>query len=166
MSDAVESSVDEANEQLTEEASSESSGESASSDESTGDEQEAAGSDSASDETETASGGTFSLGGVSRSLGGVFGTTSALLNGVTDAESAEAALPRLERASGTLDDVAAQYENAPESARGPLQGVIDDGLARIRPLIDTVMTREGVASVLSPVVEPMLETLQGLSEAD
>ena len=107
----------------------------------------------------------FSLGGVSRSLGGVFGTTSVLLNGVTDAESAEAAAPRLEQASGTLEEVAAQYENAPESARQPLKRVIDDGLARIRPLVDTVMTREGVGPVLSPIVEPMLETLQGMSDA-
>ena len=105
----------------------------------------------------------FSLGGVSRSLGGVFGTASAVLNGVTDAESAEAAVPRLEKASGTLDEVAAQFDNAPESARGPLQRVVDNGLARLRPLVDTVLTRDGVGPVLSPVVEPMVEKLQGLS---
>jgi len=106
----------------------------------------------------------FSLGSVSRQLGGVFGTTSALLNSVTDAESAEKAAPRLEEASGQLDEVASMYGNAPESAKGALQRVVDRGVARIRPLADSVLTRDGVGPVLSPIVEPMLETLQGLGE--
>ena len=139
-------------------------GESASSDQEAASESDATSEEGSS--SNAASGESFSLGGISRSLGGVFGTTSALLSGVTDAESAEAAVPRLEEASSTLDDIAAQYENAPESARGPLQRVIDNGLARIRPTVDTVMTREGVGPVLSPVVDPMLETLQSLADAD
>ena len=113
--------------------------------------------------TATASAGAFDLGGISRRFGGVFGSTSAILNGVTDAESAEKAAPRLERTSADLDEIAALYEEAPESARGPLKRVIDSGIARVQPLADSVLTRDGVGPVLGPIVEPMMETLQGLS---
>lgn len=105
----------------------------------------------------------FNLAGVSRKLGGVFGTTSAVLGGVTNAESAEKALPRLTSASDSLTELAGMVGDAPESAQGPLSRVIDNGLARVQPLVDTVMTRDGVGEVLAPVLEPMMETLSGLS---
>ncbi len=110
----------------------------------------------------TAERGSFSLAGISRKLGSVFGTTSTVLAGVDDEASAQKALPQLESASATLAEVAASYADVPEGAKAPLNGVITKGIARLKPLVDTKLTKEGVGSILTPVVAPMLETLEGL----
>ena len=62
-----------------------------------------------------------------------------------------------------LDDVAASLNDAPESAKSALKGVISSGIARVIPLADTALAKDGVGPVLAPVVEPMLETLNGLA---
>lgn len=110
----------------------------------------------------TAERGSFSLAGISRKLGSVFGTATTVLANVDDEESAQKALPRLESASETLTEVAASYANVPEAAKVPLGKVITKGLARLKPMADTTLTKEGVGSVLTPVIAPMLDTLQGL----
>ncbi|MEE9320272.1 MAG: DUF937 domain-containing protein [Granulosicoccus sp.] len=109
--------------------------------------------------TSTIQRGSFSLGAMGRKLGGVFGTTTAVLSGVTDAESAQSALPKLQTAGSDLDEVFAQFELVPESARGALGKVVDNGISRIKPIADTVLTKEGVGDVLTPVIGPMLEKL-------
>ncbi|MFK7892999.1 MAG: hypothetical protein AB8B63_19445, partial [Granulosicoccus sp.] len=119
----------------------------------------ASGETQASTSFTTVSGGSMGLADISRKLGSVFGTTSAALTDVTDEASAQAALPQLESASNSLTDVAASYSELPDSAKGLLSRVIDGGINRIKPLAEKALTQEGVGDVLSPVVEPMLETL-------
>lgn len=106
----------------------------------------------------------FDLGGVSRQLGGVIGTTSTVLSSVTNEASATAALPTLEEARSSLEGLAETLGSAPESAKGPMQRVISNGVARLQPLADTALTKAGVGPVLSPVVEPILEMMKSLAE--
>ena len=81
----------------------------------------------------------------------MFGTTGALLNGIGDADSATAALPMLETASSDLTAVAEEIAGAPEVAKGPLKTVILNGIAKVKPLAATVLTKEGVGDVIGPV---------------
>ena len=106
--------------------------------------------------------GSFDLGGVSRKIGGIFGTTSAVLENVSDADSANAALPRLESATMALEEVVESFSNIPDAARGPLTNVIKSGIAKLKPLADTAFVKEGVGPILMPVIGPMFESLSGL----
>lgn len=126
--------------------------------------------ETASDATDAAADATaevtesFSLAGFSRQIGSVFGTTTSVLSGVTDEDSAKAALPALEGASASLEAVANTFSAAPEAAQGPLKGIMEKGMARIQPMADAALANEGVGSVLDPVIGPMMETLKGLIE--
>ena len=73
-------------------------------------------------------------------------------------------MPRLTEASDSLTEVAETISSAPESVQGALKNVIGSGVSRLTPLADTALVKEGVGSVLSPVVGPMMETLKGLAE--
>ena len=119
--------------------------------------------DAAADATTEAT-ESFSLAGFSRQIGGVFGTTTSVLSGVTDEDSAKAALPALEDASASLEAVASTFSAVPEAAQGPLKGIMEKGMGRIQPIADAALANEGVGSVLNPVVGPMMETLKGLIE--
>ena len=106
----------------------------------------------------------FSLGAISRKFGGIFGTTGAVLGGVSDADSATAALPKLEAVSGTLDGVLSEFDAVPEAARGPLSRVVSTGIAKLTPVADTVLNKEGVGDILGGVVGPMMEKLNGIAQ--
>ena len=108
--------------------------------------------------------GSFSLGGISRKLGGVFGVATSALAGVGDEASAKTALPQLEMAATSLSEVSEQLESVPASAKAPLIRVVKSGMARLKPLVDTKLNKEGVGSVLTPVVSSLMETLQGMSQ--
>ncbi len=124
-----------------------------------------AGEDDSSDaeaHTAIAAAPAYSLSNISRKLGGVFGTAGAVLGNVTDAESAKAALPQLESAQATLQEVSGDYARVPEGSRGALSRVVSNGVAKLKPVVDTTMRKKGVGEVLAPVVNPMMETLKGM----
>ena len=106
----------------------------------------------------------FSLGAISRKFGGIFGTAGAVLGSVSDADSATAALPKLEEISGSLDSAITDFDAVPEMARGPLTKVVSSGIAKLTPLADTVLNKEGVGDVLGGVMGPMMEKLKGLAQ--
>ncbi|OED37393.1 hypothetical protein AB833_23495 [Chromatiales bacterium (ex Bugula neritina AB1)] len=106
----------------------------------------------------------YNLDGISRKIGRVFGVTSSVLLTSTDETSAKTALARLESASNSLMEVNETFATLPDAARNPLKTAIDSGLSRLNPLVDTTMTRQGVGSVLTPVITPMMDTLNGLAE--
>ena len=54
------------------------------------------------------------------------------------------------------------FDKVPEAARGPLQGVVSEGLGSLQPIVDKAMALPGVGGILEPVLKPMMETLGGL----
>jgi len=113
----------------------------------------------ASDESES-----LSLSGLSRVLGNALGSTKSVLAGVTDEASAKEALPRLEEANASVQQVVKLIPNIPDVAKGPLSKLVGNGLSGIKPLADSALSLPGVGDTLQPVIGPMLETLSTLSE--
>jgi len=99
---------------------------------------------------------------LSGSVTGMFNQASETLGGVTDADSATAALPALEELGGQVSGLPDMFDKVPEAARGPLQGIVGEGLGSLQPIVEKVMAIPGVGGVIGPVLEPMLETLGGL----
>ena len=96
-------------------------------------------------------------------LKGLFNTAQTSLGGITDAESAEAALPALTDFSGKLDGITSMADKLPEAAKPMFNSVVQGGLGQMQPMLDKVMAIPGVGSVLGGVIEPLKEKLAGLS---
>jgi len=103
------------------------------------------------------------VGAIGTELTGVFGSATDALSGVTDAASAEAAIPALEGVGSSLGNVSGLIEKVPEAARGPLTSIVSEGMGSLQPIIDKVIAIPGVGPILEPVINPILETLQGLA---
>lgn len=102
------------------------------------------------------------VGGLTDNVTGMFNSASETLGGVTDVESATAALPGLEELGGQVSGLPDMFDKVPEIARGPLQGIVGEGIGSLQPIIDKVMAIPGVGGVIGPVLEPIMETLGGL----
>lgn len=94
---------------------------------------------------------------------GVFSSAGEAFGSITDAESAQAALPSLEDASGTLSGLSDTVARLPEAAQGPIGSIVGAGLSTLKPLVEKATAIPGVGDVINPVVTPMLEMLEGLA---
>ena len=114
-----------------------------------------AASDAAGDAADAAS---DAASGAMGSIGDFFGSTTETLEGITDADSATAALPKLEEASGAMDGLSGMLEGGGDAAKTALS----DGMGKLGPVVEKLQGNEGIWGVLEPVVGPMMETLKGL----
>lgn len=94
---------------------------------------------------------------------GLFDQASETLGGITDLDSATAAVPGLEALGETVSGLPDMFDKVPEAARGPLQGIVGEGLGSLQPILDTVLAIPGVGNIVEPIIGPMLETLSGLA---
>lgn len=101
---------------------------------------------------------------ISGALDGVFESTSSALGGITDIDSAKAAIPSLEDASDSLGGLSDVVMRLPDAAKGPIGNLVTTGIGSIQPLIDKVSALPGVGDVLEPIITPMLETLNSLGQ--
>ncbi len=90
---------------------------------------------------------------------------TASLSSVTDAASANAALPKLREAAGQVDKLGALVNGLPADAKKTIAGPIAAALPSLRQLIEKVLAMAGVGDVLRPVVAPMLDKLDALAKA-
>ncbi|MGI9284828.1 MAG: DUF937 domain-containing protein [Pseudomonadales bacterium] len=100
---------------------------------------------------------------VGKQIGDVLGSATNTLSGITDVESARAALPDLEAMTSKLDGMTGMLDQLPESAREAVSGAARNGLGQLQPAIDKVLEIPGVGPVLRPAVEGMLEKLAIIS---
>lgn len=96
-------------------------------------------------------------------LTGIFDSASETLGGITDIDSATAAVPGLEELGGKVTGAADMFDKIPEAARGPLSGIATEGLGSLQPIIDKVMGIPGVGDILKPILDPILAALQGMA---
>jgi ABC-type transporter Mla subunit MlaD len=94
-----------------------------------------------------------------RELTGVVDRTSDALSGITDAASAEAALPALNEVRTKLDDLTATVDQLPAEAKTTLSGVVSGMLPKLQALVDQVSGIEGVGEVVKSAVEPIMAKL-------
>lgn len=102
------------------------------------------------------------ISGITGNVTGLFDSASETLGGITDVQSATAALPGLEELGGKVSELPALFDSVPEAARGPLQGIVGEGTGSLQPIIEKVTAIPGVGGIIGPVLEPIMETLGGL----
>jgi hypothetical protein len=107
----------------------------------------------------------LTVGGVdiSKEITGGLETLRSSLQGVTDADSAKAALPKLQDAKAQIDKVNSLVGQLSPEQRKMLAGLINQFMPTLNPLFDKVLAIPGVAELIKPIVDQVRTTLTALS---
>jgi hypothetical protein len=89
----------------------------------------------------------------------------ATLGTIKDADSAKAALPKLQGAVGDLDKLSAMAGSLPPDARKVLASMVGGLLPSIEPLLKSVSGLPGVSEILKPVIDSLQGKLAALAKA-
>lgn len=93
------------------------------------------------------------------------GSLRTTLNGITDAASAQAALPRLQQTTVQLDKVSGVLGQLSTSQRTALAGLVNPVMPAINQLIDRVLAIPGVADIIKPTIDTLKAKLAVLAAA-
>ena len=98
-------------------------------------------------------------------MAGVFDVVRTSLSGVRDADSAKAALPRLQDAVAQVGKINTMAGQLPPDAKKAVAGYLGQSIPTISPLIDSVLKIPGVSALLKPVLDQIMGPLAALSKA-
>jgi hypothetical protein len=93
----------------------------------------------------------------------VFEGTTTALNGVTDAASAEAALPKLNELNDGLGKLEGMVGQLPAEGKSALAALVSSSLPELEALIAKVSEIPGAGEVIKPVADSMLEKLRTMT---
>jgi hypothetical protein len=98
-------------------------------------------------------------------INGVFASTTKTLQGITDTESARAALPTLNKIQGQISSLTGQVDQLPAEGKMLFAGMVDKALPGLQALVDKLNAMPGVGEVLQPALKPMMEKLSAWAQA-
>lgn len=94
-------------------------------------------------------------------IGAVFPALQETLAGISDKETAQSAMPRLEELDGTVSKLSGQLGKLPEEARQTIGDLVQKGTSSIQPLVDQVLALPAVQAI-RPKVEEIMNKLKSL----
>jgi hypothetical protein len=100
---------------------------------------------------------------VGKEIAGGLETLRSSLQGITDADSAKATLPKLQDAKAQIDKVNSLVGQLSPEQRKMLAGLVDQFMPTLNPLFDKVLAIPGVAELIKPIVDGIRTTLTALS---
>lgn len=101
---------------------------------------------------------------VGASFGDIFSSATDTVTGITDVDSAKAAIPSFEEITGKVDGLGGLWDKVPEAGRGPLGGMITEGIGKLTPALEKANELPGVSDVIGPVTSTLLEKLQAFTQ--
>ena len=93
----------------------------------------------------------------------VFENATAALNDVTDAASAEAALPKLNEIDANLDRLGGLAGRLPAEGKSALAALINGALPELEALIARVTDIPGVGDMIRPAANGLVEKLKAMA---
>ena len=93
----------------------------------------------------------------------VFNNATTALNGVTDAASAQAAVPKLNGINDSLTKLGGLVDQLPAEGKTALASLVSGLLPNLEALIAKVTALPGVGDIIKPVTDTMLERLRALT---
>jgi len=100
---------------------------------------------------------------VGKQISDSLGELRTSLASITDAASANAALPKLQQATAQIDKVAGTVKQLPADQRRVADGLVASSMATINQLFDRVLAIPGVAEVVKPTIDSLRTKLADLS---
>lgn len=88
-----------------------------------------------------------------------FGSLTSTLSGISDGDSATAALPKLSQLTDSFGGMNDLFSKLPDAAKSAVSGVFSSSLGEIKPIIDKIMAIPGVESILKPAIDALMEKL-------
>ena len=101
---------------------------------------------------------------VGAEFGNIFSSATSTVAGITDVDSAKAAVPSFEDITGKVDGLSGIWDKVPEAGRGQLGGMISDNIGTLQPALDKVSEIPGVGDVIGPVAGPLMEKLMAFTK--
>lgn len=98
-------------------------------------------------------------GDMAGSIGGMFDTATESIGGITDVDSAKAAIPGIEGMTEKVGGMSGMFDKLPDAAKGPIQGMVGDKMPMLQGVLDKAMQIPGVGDVLGPVAGGLMEKL-------
>jgi len=102
---------------------------------------------------------------VGKEIAGGLENLRTALQGVTDADSAKATLPKLHDAKAEIDKVNSLVGQLSPEQRKMLAGLVNQFMPTLNPLFDKVLAIPGVAELIKPTIDGVRTTLTSLSAA-
>lgn len=99
---------------------------------------------------------------LSQDLTGVISGTTTTLSSITDASSAEAALPQLQDLNTRLDSVQSGWSKLPDSVKASLGSMAGNGMGKIKELATSVEAIPGASEKVKPVIDQILSKLSAM----
>ena len=93
----------------------------------------------------------------------LFGGLSKILGGVTNEDTARAAIPELEKLAPVLSGVQSEAAKLEGENKTAFAEFVSKNVGLLQKVIDTAMAIPGVKELLGPVVTPMIETIGKLA---
>lgn len=100
---------------------------------------------------------------VGTTLGNSLGTLRTSLEGVTDAATAQAALPQLQNVTADIDRVGSAVTSATAEQQAAVRTMASPIVATITPLFDRVLAIPGVGDILRPAVEGLQSKIAAIA---
>lgn len=100
---------------------------------------------------------------MSGKLQGVFDGYNETLSGITDADSAKEALPKMEGLNEQLGSISGLMDKVPAGIKETVTGQLGSMIDPIKAMLDKVLAIPGVGPILQPLVDSMLEKVGLLS---
>ena len=97
---------------------------------------------------------------VGEQLTGIMTSLDGTLKGVTDAPSAQAAVPTLNDINTKLDQLSGTVSQLPGDAKKVLADVLSKHVAGLKTLAAEVTAKEGVGPVIKPALDPVIAKLE------
>lgn len=113
-------------------------------------------------ETVTAMVGDVDVGG---GLTSMFGDMGETLTGITDVESAKAAIPALEEMSTNLDSLTGLADQLPADAVGGVSEMVSTGLSGLDGVMEQLKAIPGVGELIEPIIATIKEKLAAFTAA-
>ena len=92
---------------------------------------------------------------VGKQVTDTIGNLRSTLSGITDAASAQAALPKLRDATAQIDKVTGVIGQMSDAQRKTLAGLVSPMMSTLNPLFEKVLAIPGVAEVLKPTIDTL-----------
>ena len=99
---------------------------------------------------------------LTKNFGGYFDSINGALDGITDADTAKAAVPNLEKLSGQFDDLTGLFKKLPEAARGGFTTLLEAGQKTLAEKSEKVLGIPGVSDLLKPLLDGLLAKIAEL----
>jgi hypothetical protein len=93
-------------------------------------------------------------------LNSVYATATQTLDGITDAASAEAALPTLNRLNSQIDGLTPLWEKLPGTARSTVAQITTNNIGKLNDSVERVLAIPGASEKLGPVLDEIVSKLK------